>query len=260
MNSFSIDRIVFVRKGLDPSGNEYTNYKSGRGVCGLVAVLDGYAEYEFSDGRKKILHAGEIAIFSHKTAYTVRYNGEGMFLHYTVNFALSEKHNLPADETYLKPSDITQIASVCEGIISEINKGHPASNLKAMSYLYSVLSEIYSDDKVELSDRNEYLSILPAVSFMESDYGSKITLDLLAKKCLMSVTSFRRTFKNVYAVSPMEYLLRIRMSHAKALLKHTHMSINEIARECGYTDTEHFCRTFKARFDMTASEYRKNGG
>lgn len=257
MNSFSIDRIVFVRKGLDPSGNEYTNYKSGRGVCGLVAVLDGYAEYEFSDGRKKILSAGEVAVFSHQTAYTVKYNGNGVFSHYTVNFALSEKHSLPADEAYLKPSDITLVVSMCEGIISEMDKGHPASNLKAMSYLYSALAEIYSDDRIELSDRDEYLSILPAVSFMESDFSSKITLEVLAKKCLQSVTSFRRTFKSVYAVSPMEYLLRIRMSHAKALLKHTDLSVKEIAAECGYADTEHFCRTFKARQGKTAVKYRR---
>ena len=259
MNSFSIDRIVFVRKGDDPVGDEYSNYKTGRGVCGLVVLLDGYAEYEFSDGRKKILSAGEMAVFSHKTAYTVRYAGDRLFSHYTVNFALSEKHSLPADETYLKPKDITPFVSLCEKIISEINKGHPASNLKAMSCLYLALSDIYSDDAVELSDRNEYISILPAVSLMESDYGSKITLNMLAQKCLLSVTSFRRIFKNVYAVSPMEYLLRIRMSRAKALLKHTHLSVNEIARECGFADTEHFCRTFKLRFKVTASQYRNKG-
>ena len=257
MNSFAIDRIVFVRYGCDPPGSEWHNYKNGRGVCGLVAVLDGCAEYEFSDGRKKKLSKGDIAIFSDKTAYVMRYAGDRNFLHYTVNFTLSEKHSLPADETYLGVSDISGLASKCQAILNEISKGHPASVLSAMSYLYSALSEVYSNEQVELSDRKEYTSILPAIRLIESGYKSKLDADTLAKACLMSVTNFRRTFGKVFAVSPAEYIIRLRMSRAKALLKHTDLSVKEIAVECGYADTEHFCRTFKARHGLTAIKYRR---
>lgn len=257
MNSFAVDRIVFVRYGCDPPGSEWHNYKNGRGVCGLVVALDGCAEYEFSDGRKKTLSKGEIAVFSDKTAYVMRYAGEKNFLHYTVNFTLAEKHTLPADETYLSLSDISGIASKCKEILAETAKGHPASALSAMSHLYSALAEVYSDDKVELSDRKEYTSILPAIRLIESEYKSKLDAETLAKACLMSVTSFRRTFGKVFAVSPAEYIIRLRMSRAKALLKHTDLSVKEIAAECGYADTEHFCRTFKTRHGTTCVKYRK---
>lgn len=257
MNSFAVDRIVFVRYGCDAPGSEWHNYKNGRGVCGLVVVLEGNAEYEFSDGRKKTLKAGDVAVFSDKTAYTMRYAGDKAFLHYTVNFTLVEKHSLPADETYLNMPDISGLASKCRAILDETSKGHPASYLSAMSHLYSALAKVYSDEKVELSDRKEYTSILPAIRLIEAEYRSKLDADTLAKACLMSVTNFRRTFGKVFAVPPAEYMIRLRMSRAKALLKHTDLSVKEIAQECGYADTEHFCRTFKARHGITCLKYRR---
>ena len=257
MNSFSIDRIVFVRYGSDAPGNEYRNYIKGRGVCGMVYVIEGCAEYEFSDGRKRSLKAGEIAVFSEKTAYSVRNSGDCGFLHYTVNFALSERHSLPADETYLSPENTAEYEALCRHIYESTYSGHPSSHMFAMSSLYQALGKIYSDNKVELSDRKEYLSILPAVSLIEADCSKKITVETLAKACLMSCTSFRRVFRTVCGTSPAEYLIRKRISKAKALLKHTGLNISEISVECGFKDTEHFCRTFKARCGLTAAAYRK---
>ena len=85
----SVDRLTLVLYGEDVPGCIYSNYSSGRKVCGIVCATGGEAEYLFSDGRVRVMKAGEVALFSHKSAYIVRNNTE-TFSHYTINFELNE--------------------------------------------------------------------------------------------------------------------------------------------------------------------------
>lgn len=56
---------------------------------------------------------------------------------------------------------------------------------------------------------------------------------------------------------PIKYLIYKRMEHAKQLLiSDNGMSINEIAEECGYSDTAYFCRVFKKTVDITPLQYK----
>lgn len=254
MNGFSVDRITFARLGKNPVGNEYRNYAGGRGVCGVVAAVQGTSVYEFSDGRTKKVSGGEIAVFSEKTAYVIRNSENEEFVHYTVNFALSEGYFLPADETYLRPKNPMPFFEKCSLLTESI----AADPLRAMSCLYSLLSDVYSDTTVELSDRKEYVSVLPAMRFMETEYRENITVEKLARLCMMSCTNFRRTFSASFGCSPIEYLICTRISRAKELIRHTSLGVSEIAAECGFKDTEHFCRTFKKRTGVTAGAYREN--
>ena len=91
---------------------------------------------------------------------------------------------------------------------------------------------------------------------MASCYDKEITLDVLAQKCMMSNTNFRRVFKSVYGVSPIEHLIKIRLNRAKQLLLHTTLTVSEIATICGFNEVSYFSRIFKKRYSKTPLEYR----
>jgi transcriptional regulator GlxA family with amidase domain len=73
----------------------------------------------------------------------------------------------------------------------------------------------------------------------------------------MSKYHFIRVFKETTGVSPMKHLLSVRLSAAKALLRRTDLSVQEIAKEVGYENALTFSRVFKNSEDIAPSEYRK---
>ena len=99
--------------------------------------------------------------------------------------------------------------------------------------------------------------ILKTTQYMEENYFSKITVDDLSQIVNMSAPNFYRYFKKVFNTSPMEYLKRIKISHATAMLSSTDKSISFIAQECGFFDSSHFTHTFEQATNMNPKEFRR---
>ena len=53
------------------------------------------------------------------------------------------------------------------------------------------------------------------------------------------------------------YLNQQRIEKACTLLRGTHMTVEEIARSCGYTDAQYFSRVFRQTTGLTPMQYRK---
>ncbi len=65
-----------------------------------------------------------------------------------------------------------------------------------------------------------------------------------------------KAFKKHLGCSPTEYLISLRLSHARELLPDRTLTIHQIARSCGFSDIYYFSRLFKARTGMTPTQYR----
>lgn len=69
---------------------------------------------------------------------------------------------------------------------------------------------------------------------------------------------FRRQFRKETGLTPTEYMIRLRMSAARELIKQKGASgtmIKEIARLSGFTDPYYFSRLFKSKNGMSPSDY-----
>ena len=56
---------------------------------------------------------------------------------------------------------------------------------------------------------------------------------------------------------PSEYILNIRIDHAKEMLLHTTHSISEIAYWCGFENDNYFWKTFRKTAGITPASFRK---
>lgn len=72
----------------------------------------------------------------------------------------------------------------------------------------------------------------------------------------LSVSSLRRAVRAAAGCSPKEYLLRTRLSRAKALLADSDRTVAEVARAVGYDDPAYFTRAFTRRAGMSPSAFR----
>lgn len=119
-----------------------------------------------------------------------------------------------------------------------------------VSYLCEKWQELIS------SDLSMPLKIIKATEYLNSHYRETVYLDDLAKITSMSKNTLLRNFKKATGVTPMEYLLQIRLSNVCSMLLETTLRINEIADQCGFTDMVLFSRTFKKKIGCSPSEYR----
>ena len=77
----------------------------------------------------------------------------------------------------------------------------------------------------------------------------------------MHVTTFYfcKTFKKATSLTFTEYLGRVRIEKAKALLLNPHLRISEIAYEVGFQSLTHFNRIFHQITGEAPTAFRNNG-
>jgi two-component system response regulator YesN len=80
----------------------------------------------------------------------------------------------------------------------------------------------------------------------------------MAKNLHISKYYFIRLFKEYYGLSPMKYLLYVRLNAAKDMLANTDLTISEIAVAVGYVNAPTFSRVFRNNENITPSEYRSS--
>lgn len=100
------------------------------------------------------------------------------------------------------------------------------------------------------------LTISPALDYMEDHYNIKISMDDLAQVCHMSNSHFRRTFRSIMNISPLDYLNSIRIMKACNLLCSTENSILSISEAAGFPSISNFNRHFIRLVGLSPREYR----
>ena len=81
----------------------------------------------------------------------------------------------------------------------------------------------------------------------------------LAAVAGMSRASFAKKFMAEVGSPPLEYLTDWRLMRARSLLSDTALSIEEIAKRCGYASLPSFSRRFKQRYNIGPGTFRRAG-
>ena len=93
--------------------------------------------------------------------------------------------------------------------------------------------------------------------YLDRHYMDRINLDDLAEKFYINKFYLARIFKEQFGVSINNYLLQIRITHAKQLLRFTDQTVEAIGRECGVEDANYFSRMFRKVEGISPGEFRR---
>jgi len=99
--------------------------------------------------------------------------------------------------------------------------------------------------------------VLKAQEWIESHFSNNILIDDLAELVGLGARTFKRRFKQATDETPISYLQRIRVEHAKMRLENTTEAINQIIWHVGYEDLSSFRQLFKRFTGVTPKEYRQ---
>ncbi len=93
--------------------------------------------------------------------------------------------------------------------------------------------------------------------WLRRNFSGQISIDEVAAQFAVSPRTLLRQFRDEMLDTPLGYLQKIRLEHAKALLETTNLSFADIVDRAGYVDESAFRRLFKRHVGLTPSGYKK---
>lgn len=100
------------------------------------------------------------------------------------------------------------------------------------------------------------LRVAETIFHIERNYTEPIHLPELVAMSGMSRRSYLRTFEAAMGCPPITYLIRLRIRHAKEMLRREDRAITDAAFAVGFNDSNYFSRQFKLVAGCTPMEYR----
>ena len=126
-----------------------------------------------------------------------------------------------------------------------------------------VMMKRYLDSKISKQEKEfielDKVLLDKATQIVEENLSDpEFDVNKLSEAMCMSRSTFTRKIKAITGLVPLDFIRRIKMEHAKRLLKDPDRNVTEIATILGYHNRKYFTSCFKDEFGMSPSEYRKN--
>lgn len=93
---------------------------------------------------------------------------------------------------------------------------------------------------------------------MEENFAYNLKLENYAQLCHMSLSAFKKSFKELYNTTPAAWLKNRKLHLACQQISGTGLSVSQVSFDCGFEDTSHFIRVFKQKYQLTPLQYRHN--
>ncbi len=98
-----------------------------------------------------------------------------------------------------------------------------------------------------------------ARAVVESDYGSDLSLDVIARRVASSRRQLQRVYAEIGNTTFREHLTEVRMQRAAELLAGGGLTVREVANRVGYRQPAQFAKAFRRSQGMAPSGYRLRG-
>ncbi|MBC7960845.1 MAG: helix-turn-helix transcriptional regulator [Vallitaleaceae bacterium] len=132
-----------------------------------------------------------------------------------------------------------------------------SNNLAQMEERFSNILSIYMDQLKLLKNRLFNKEINEAMVYINKNYQNPLKLSDIATYVGMNESYVSRLFKKSLHINFVDYLNRVRVEKAKALLKDGQLSVAETAFQVGYQNESYFSRIFKAVEGISPKQYQK---
>lgn len=95
------------------------------------------------------------------------------------------------------------------------------------------------------------------VKYIKQNLSEDLNIDKLSGMAYMSKSHFFRSFKNELGITPLEFIIKERIKHAKKLLSQPNYSVSDACYHSGFSNLTHFTILFKRYEGITPSLYKK---
>jgi len=273
------------------SASAKSYYWKGKGLCSLKTFSNGNAYYNTGKGNYRV-DSRSFLVLNDDTEYSIKINQQepvssfclffkqellseiGSLLIRKPEFIVDNYNFLPDEYCFFErtfPIEKLHNSSFKGFKLGfETFKNDPfwiSENFVAITNdLAGINSENYIErNKLQLkrqSTRQEvYKRVLIAREYLHYCYDKNVTLEEVANISCLSLNHLLRCFKQVFELSPHQYLITVKLQQAQQLLNKHDISLDQICDEIGFQSVGTFCNLFKRKTGFTPQEYKnKKGG
>ena len=229
----------------------------------LIYIASGKGHF-FFDGKEEIVPAGHMVLYRPKEMQKYIYYGsdqtEVYWVHFTGNNVrlILRKYGFPEDRHIFYTGNSPEYHRLFRRMIQELQlcKPHFQELLTMLlNEMFVLVSRHFSEGKMMNAVTQSEME--DAIRYFNEHYNTDISIDSYAASKHMSTCWFIRSFRQYNGITPMQYILGIRIANAQHLLETTNYNITEIAAIVGYDNPLYFSRLFKKQTGLSPSEYRK---
>ena len=228
----------------------------------LIYVMRGHVAWVIAETRLD-MHPGDLMIIPP----AVVHHGFSV----TQKITLASVHvevRLPGGQdvfTLLNPPSFQHLSRGCHldryfrGIADEFDRGEDEGRgIMMPGWSHLIARELFRHDACAGLLRPSVADPMVADLLRELDrfVAQPVTLSELARRSGFSAQHLNRIFRHSLGMTPLQYLLRMRLERAAALLGEGSRTVNAIARDCGFEDAYYFSRLFKQHYGQSPVEYR----
>ena len=178
-----------------------------------------------------------------------------------VSNAIKQYFNISYELRYYEEHSLTRGSSskavayvgiVCQGK-TYWGVGIDADIIKAS--IEALIVAVNKLDQINTADTVNDPRMIEIMNYIQANYID-VTLDDLAEKFYLSKPYLSKYIKEKSGVTFGELVKKVRMKKARAMLKSSSMTVENIALTVGYQNVEHFNRLFKKAYNMTPVQFR----
>ena len=263
---------------------ECAEYPAGIGVLGS---MKGNCDY-YVNGAKQPIDGTRTFFINRGSKLSVKCKGNGSapvllffrtalpdLVQHSLNFGnevlLDEPFdNLPYDFSYLERAHLDPRLRATISSLIELGSSCSAfASLSADILIRDLFEDLLKANRegykrsqnIGAAKASTRLEIFRRVShardWMEANFRRDITLEDIAAEAAMNSQHFLRMFKQVYLITPHQYLIERKLKRARQLLESTELTINDICADIGFESVFSFSLLFKNRFGQPPSYLRR---
>lgn len=239
-----------------------TERPQGRKDYQLLYVASGKAHF-FFHGEEQIITKGNMVLYHpdepQKYFYYASDKTEVYWIHFTGSEvkSLLSLYDISDTENVFYTGTSPDYPQLFRQIIQELQLCRPNyEELLSLSlrHIFLMINRYLKEgQKTGSGIRDE---IERATHYFNENYHSFTSIEDYARSRHFSTCWFIRNFKQIVKVTPMQYILSLRMMNAQNLLENTDYTITEIAEAVGYDNPLYFSRLFHKHTGVSPSAYR----
>lgn len=159
-----------------------------------------------------------------------------------------------------------ELAALMRHAAALVQLGDLSRSVDLQTCLHRIVARLvasYSDRAPRGSAINHGLAswqVRRVAEFVEAHVAHAIHIDALAGLVGLSRHHFLRQFHRATGQTPGQFVIEHRLWRARALLSASRDPVSNIAARCGFTTEAHFAYTFRRRFGLPPSRFRRGSG
>lgn len=227
----------------------------------LIYCKKGLCNYEIDDANYRFIENDililnpfqKMLLSADKAAEVVSIHLHGFVFTSSVNLDSSDTH-------FLVHNRIDTLQNYFDLLLLEHISKHRGTDQIIKRLVECIMIYVLRNSDLSIKDNGKQVKskdVHEIQQYIRENYTKKISLENLASVTNINKFYLIRIFKQSTGLSPIDYLIHVRIEESEKLLINSDLQIAEISNKVGFNSPSHFTKAFRMINHMTPSHYRK---